>query len=128
MIPAITFGDVSYCLYVNKPDIKTVSWEEQREYVLATLAKNENPFCFLIEICVDNQDSIKDVNYEYLTQSSIPAEDRGRLRELGDYYSKRRTASFLIQNHKKKIGRNDPCPCGSGKKYKKCCLGKGLYD
>jgi len=25
----------------------------------------------------------------------------------------------------KKIGRNDPCPCGSGKKYKKCC-GRGL--
>jgi tetratricopeptide (TPR) repeat protein len=23
-----------------------------------------------------------------------------------------------------KIGRNDPCPCGSGKKYKKCCLAK----
>ena len=23
--------------------------------------------------------------------------------------------------HKKKVGRNDPCPCGSGKKYKKCC-------
>ena len=23
-----------------------------------------------------------------------------------------------------KIGRNDPCPCGSGKKYKKCCYGK----
>lgn len=25
---------------------------------------------------------------------------------------------------KKKIGRNEPCPCGSGKKYKKCCLNK----
>ena len=24
----------------------------------------------------------------------------------------------------KKIGRNDPCPCGSGKKYKKCCMNK----
>lgn len=24
-----------------------------------------------------------------------------------------------------KVGRNDPCPCGSGKKFKKCCLGKG---
>jgi preprotein translocase subunit SecA len=22
---------------------------------------------------------------------------------------------------KKKVGRNDPCPCGSGLKYKKCC-------
>ena len=27
-----------------------------------------------------------------------------------------------------KVGRNDPCPCGSGKKFKKCCMGKGLYD
>jgi hypothetical protein len=25
-----------------------------------------------------------------------------------------------------KIGRNDPCPCGSGAKYKRCCLGKTL--
>ena len=24
-----------------------------------------------------------------------------------------------------KVGRNDACPCGSGKKYKKCCLAKG---
>ncbi len=27
-----------------------------------------------------------------------------------------------------KVGRNDPCPCGSGKKFKKCCMGKGIYD
>ena len=23
-----------------------------------------------------------------------------------------------------KVGRNEPCPCGSGKKFKKCCSGK----
>ncbi|MBP8980321.1 MAG: SEC-C domain-containing protein [Syntrophobacterales bacterium] len=23
------------------------------------------------------------------------------------------------------MGRNDPCPCGGGKKYKKCCLKRG---
>lgn len=27
-----------------------------------------------------------------------------------------------------KIGRNDPCPCGSGKKYKKCCLSKSKIE
>jgi len=26
-----------------------------------------------------------------------------------------------VQRAAKKIGRNAPCPCGSGKKYKKCC-------
>ncbi len=29
------------------------------------------------------------------------------------------------QRKSTKIGRNDPCPCGSGKKYKKCCMEKG---
>ena len=28
----------------------------------------------------------------------------------------------------KKPGRNDPCPCGSGLKFKRCCQGKGIYD
>ncbi len=27
-----------------------------------------------------------------------------------------------------KIGRNDPCPCGSGKKYKKCCIDRPLLE
>jgi len=30
----------------------------------------------------------------------------------------------LTPAEKKQVGRNDRCPCGSGKKYKKCCLGK----
>ena len=29
--------------------------------------------------------------------------------------------SGTIRREEPKIGRNDPCPCGSGKKYKKCC-------
>ncbi len=29
-----------------------------------------------------------------------------------------------IRNRGQKVGRNDPCPCGSGKKYKQCCLRK----
>lgn len=27
-----------------------------------------------------------------------------------------------------KVQRNDPCPCGSGKKYKHCCLESGTYE
>ncbi len=32
-------------------------------------------------------------------------------------------APQTVKRESPKIGRNDPCPCGSGKKYKKCCLG-----
>jgi preprotein translocase subunit SecA len=35
-------------------------------------------------------------------------------------------AGQTTQRHsKKKVGRNDPCPCGSGRKYKKCCGAEG---
>lgn len=27
-----------------------------------------------------------------------------------------------VQRATRRVGRNDPCPCGSGKKFKKCCL------
>jgi preprotein translocase subunit SecA len=30
-----------------------------------------------------------------------------------------------IRNQGQRVGRNDPCPCGSGKKYKQCHMKKG---
>lgn len=33
-----------------------------------------------------------------------------------------------IQRDYPKVGRNDLCPCGSGKKYKNCCLASGKYE
>jgi preprotein translocase subunit SecA len=29
-----------------------------------------------------------------------------------------------VRRERPKIGRNEPCPCGSGKKFKKCCEGQ----
>jgi len=37
---------------------------------------------------------------------------------------RRQPSETYSRSVKKKVGRNDPCPCGSGKKYKKCCLPK----
>lgn len=43
----------------------------------------------------------------------IPADRRKEL------YLQQRKSGTIVKE--KKIGRNDPCPCGSGKKYKFCC-------
>lgn len=37
------------------------------------------------------------------------------------YYSSGEINPEMQSNTKHSIGRNDPCPCGSGKKHKKCC-------
>jgi uncharacterized protein YecA (UPF0149 family) len=30
--------------------------------------------------------------------------------------------SFAENSSRPRVGRNEPCPCGSGKKYKRCCI------
>ncbi|MDI6827741.1 MAG: SEC-C metal-binding domain-containing protein, partial [Armatimonadota bacterium] len=44
--------------------------------------------------------------------------------DVADERDNGRSPVQVTVQRKHKVGRNDPCPCGSGKKYKKCCLGK----
>ena len=43
-------------------------------------------------------------------------------KEIGGSLIKIKSPNFENRGFEQKIGRNDPCPCGSGKKYKRCCL------
>ncbi len=45
----------------------------------------------------------------------------GERTEVSEDKKETRPASKPFEREGKKIGRNDPCPCGSGKKYKRCC-------
>jgi len=54
----------------------------------------------------------------FLSRGAEPAVTAGGETESGKGVTVRRDG--------KKVGRNDPCPCGSGKKYKKCCLPKEM--
>ncbi|MGB4110623.1 MAG: preprotein translocase subunit SecA [Desulfomonilia bacterium] len=49
----------------------------------------------------------------------ISNKERKQRMQLGRGPSSEKPATFKRQG--KKVGRNDPCPCGSGKKYKQCC-------
>lgn len=52
-----------------------------------------------------------------IKNNQIPSELLSRLRK-----QKQLVREF------KKVGRNDKCPCGSGKKYKNCCMSTGKYE
>ena len=52
--------------------------------------------------------------YELPQWDSLLSEERRK-----ELYKQQKTSNTIVKG--KKIGRNDPCPCGSGKKYKHCC-------
>lgn len=61
---------------------------------------------------------------------NLDDEDGGYWDEDGEYwdeddYDVPFVPPDTVVRETRKIGRNDPCPCGSGKKYKKCCVRKG---
>lgn len=65
----------------------------------------------------DNSDTMENVFDKYLHL------DRDMLSSRND----EPTIELHSVRTEPKIGRNDDCPCGSGKKYKKCCLEKGIF-
>ena len=52
--------------------------------------------------------------YELPQWDTLLTEERRK-----ELYLEQKKSGTVVKD--KKIGRNDPCPCGSGKKYKKCC-------
>jgi hypothetical protein len=56
------------------------------------------------------------------TPAELFEQEKPYLTQIPTNEMERNFSNQPIQHTTKKVGRNDPCPCGSGKKYKKCCL------
>jgi SWIM/SEC-C metal-binding protein len=78
----------------NKPAIVRVQSEERAQRVLEFC--NDNDIVVVVGLEPDKPEDLSDI------ERAIAAREPAR-------------AAL-------KIGRNDPCPCGSGKKFKKCCV------
>lgn len=121
MIPSVSFGDSSYALFVEVPNIVIFPKDKQEKYLLANLAQNQKEYCWSITVVLDEIDNILDVQYKLYRQNDISEKERAELEAYGKEIVERRTEQFLIQNNRKKIYPNELCICGSGKKYKRCC-------
>ena len=90
-------------------------------------------------IIFDNQKQVKEVVYMVINLSNnvrlwennghTPDEmheryEKPNLKPLPEKPFEFSESNVIDFKTRKKAGRNDPCPCGSGKKYKKCCSGK----
>ena len=73
---------------------------------------------FATERGFEQLDKLSDDEIEQHQQAIEPA-----VRKLFlHFFEQRKQQSQPVVTAGQKVGRNDPCPCGSGKKYKKCCL------
>ena len=98
-----------------------ISDKEKNDYVMSMLVWNDEMDRVMIEFCFDKDENIQWMKFERFMPSDVMDSERERLFELGKARAQRLVKKHLASS-KGKIGRNELCPCGSGKKYKKCCL------
>jgi len=65
-------------------------------------------------------DQVRD-RFDMLERLADVWEEQGRKGEADELRKQAKQSVAAPRATKQKIGRNEPCPCGSGKKYKKCC-------
>jgi preprotein translocase subunit SecA len=86
--------------------------------LLGTISHTVSTAIFKIQTVVPmSYRSMKDQNLQYKGGESKQQFDNGQ--KTGD--EKQTSAALKPIVNKNEVGRNEPCPCGSGKKYKKCC-------
>ena len=85
---------------------------------------------FDMETLTEDSEVCININFEKLFKLMIEykAEHLYTLPQWDGIYDEETRKRLTLEQKKartivkgEKIGRNDPCPCGSGKKYKKCC-------
>ena len=77
------------------------------------------------EMFEDLTDAIQDDTATLLLKAELKKIPVLKKEEKRDFVTNQEGSTVMRRPAKKKIGRNDPCPCGSGKKYKDCC-GKNI--
>ncbi len=121
MIPIITFGELRYCLFVNQPGVPDLGEKYKCDYVDASILYKELNDYVLLNLYYSNDKKLEKVVFSVRSLQNITNNRYDELNILGEKYAHSRMESFKKKTGKKKIGRNDLCLCGSGKKYKKCC-------
>jgi hypothetical protein len=117
--PASTSGEVRVTLQLWCGDIDRDIEESLSDHVKALLVLNSERDRLLLILRYDTEMKLQGVSWRWIAQSDIVEGELERIRSLGERLRLRRLDKAKAKG---KVGRNDPCPCASGKKYKKCCL------
>jgi SEC-C motif len=120
-IPFSTHGGVALTVFCW-----TDTWAPRRavlarEHARTVFMVNEDGRRLLLELEYTDARTLKDVAWHWVDLTTIPLAELPRARAAAEGLRQERITK--TESAKRKIGRNDPCPCGSGKKYKRCCSG-----
>ena len=129
---AYALADIDFLFNSSGPKVRrefdaagSKKWAESADWtgmeILSTEGGGENDETGVVEFVAHY--SVKDQVFDHHERSEF-AKIKGEWR----FIDGKIIGPQPIRREEPRIGRNDPCPCGSGLKYKKCCMLKAKAD
>ena len=115
--PISTYGNHAFTLFTWSPPVPRDA-VFAREHTMAALAAVGETSRLLLELEYTTQDTVAAVHWRCLSLSGLSDNEVARIQGKATELRARRLQDARQRG---KIRRNDPCPCGSGRKYKRCC-------
>jgi hypothetical protein len=115
--PLLFSGEQLFSICTSSPAVPRDA-TKALEYVRSLVAANGEECRFLIELEYDGNLALRDVHWQHVSLSGIAPASIAIAHTEGQRLKRVRLANARAAG---KIGVNSLCPCGSGKKYKKCC-------
>lgn len=121
LIPFSFLGETKITVFCCIEGIALPPDEWKRDYVLAFLLRSNDKERLSLSLFLDVDAKLTKLAYDFLSATDIPSNRMQEIKALSAKQANDYVKAYLNKTGKKKIGRNEVCPCGSGKKYKKCC-------
>jgi hypothetical protein len=121
LIPLNLMHPAPFTIFCNQPNVPDESLEWMQDYTTAFLIRTENQYRILIQLYFDSNFNLSDVDFKFIYIEDIPNERLQEIKKISAEQAARFVDNYMKTKNLKKIKVNEPCPCGSGKKYKKCC-------
>ena len=123
--PVTCIGDIPVTFYCSIDDVIKHDDHLVRMHTLATLQLAHEPERLALKLDYSSDKQLQAVTPVFFSAKDINSNEIGELDNYAQRMIEKRFNARLTKGGKKKIGRNELCPCGSGKKYKKCCGSSG---
>ena len=120
MVQLVLSGETPICIFCHQHGIESMSDIEIKDYTFATMLQMGDQYRIELNLYYDKFNEIENIKFEFYSYKDIPSERISKLKEMASELSELRIIRYKKDNGTNKIGRNEICPCGSGKKYKKC--------
>lgn len=113
-------GPSDMSVFCSTPRL-TCNMDQAVSHAQKSMIISGKPEHLVLILGFDDAQQLNNVDWQFISKAALSKDKLAELERDAITIKRKRLQDELLRRDRQKIGRNEPCPCGSRLKYKKCC-------